>query len=261
MPNVHELVAQPGAAESLRELADSSESAFDRTDLEDQLFANGVTTPTETVDEFLAAQLLERFGTRIGISSFGQRAALLVEALNGGDVEDVYRRLRRLSHADELYELVREGMTGVFLESLVDRPGFGRLYVCSPWINPSKREAAYLKHGFMLAERAQGAAPEVLVISRPPSNAPAGTEEGLQPFRDIGSQLFFHRRVHTKLYVREPNQHGGYTMAIIGSQNLTRSNNFELGIKIANDTGLIDQLIRYFFDLMNVSEEQDDGGE
>jgi hypothetical protein len=42
---------------------------------------------------------------------------------------------------------------------------------------------------------------------------------------------------------------GGYSMAILGSQNLTRSNYLELGIRINSDSQIINKLIAYFWEL------------
>ena len=44
-------------------------------------------------------------------------------------------------------------------------------------------------------------------------------------------------------------------MAIVGSQNLTRSNHLELGIRVNNDSRMIDELIRYFLELTSYSTE------
>src|SRR5437867_2721150 len=47
----------------------------------------------------------------------------------------------------------------------------------------------------------------------------------------------------------------GLSMAIVGSQNLTRSNHLELGIRVNNDSRMIDELIRYFLELTSYSTE------
>lgn len=256
MPSIHEIVGKSGAAESLQYLMTSSETAYFRTDLEDIFQEKGAVAPTATIDQFLVANLLEFHGERIGISTFGRRTALVVEVLNGGDVHEVYRKLRRLDGASDMYELVHQDMTKVFFQTLLDRPRFGRLYICSPWVNPSKKEAASLKHAVMRVENETGRMPEVLVVTRPPQAMPAGTEKGLEVFIEIDAEIFFHPRLHSKLYVREPDIGGGYSLAIIGSQNLTKSNMLELGIRINADSYLINQLIKYFYDLMNWSTER-----
>lgn len=58
-----------------------------------------------------------------------------------------------------------------------------------------------------------------------------------------------HEKLHTKLYIRDPGTAGGFSQAIFGSENLTSKRNIELGIRITNDTVIINKLITYFFDL------------
>ena len=64
------------------------------------------------------------------------------------------------------------------------------------------------------------------------------------------------KKVHSKLYIREPDSAGGLMLAIVGSQNLTRSRMLELGILIKGDDQVVNQLVRHFVDLSNVSEEE-----
>jgi len=254
---LREVIARSGVVECLQYLSAVSETAFERFELENRIRDLGVGEAAVMVDQLLAADLIASYGDRLGISALGLRTQLLIEALEGGDIDDICYRLRRIDGRDDPYVLVREGMTKAFFQTLLDRPGFRRLYICSPWINPSDREAAILKYVYFRAIREQLDSPEVLVIARPPDAAPLGTDAGLKPFTEIGAQLFFNRRLHSKLYIREPDRRGGVSLAIVGSQNLTRSAHLELGIRINGDTRLIEQLIVYFLDVMNRSEEQE----
>lgn len=256
MPLVHQIIGEPGAAESLQYLATSSETSFPRAELENVFEEQGVAAPARMIDEFLATNILEPFGERFGISTLGQRTSLLVEAINGGDIEEVYRRLRRLSGSREMYEIARGRMTSIFFQTLLDRPGFGRLYICSPWVNPTEKEAAYLKYAVYKQQERKGIFPNVLLVTRPPNMMPTGTEKGLQPFIDIGASIYFNRRLHSKLYMRDPDDGGGYSLAIVGSQNLTKSRHLELGIRINGDSQIIGQLIAYFLDLLSWSVER-----
>lgn len=257
MAKLHELVARTGAADALATLMGTDATSYDRGELK-KLFADaGVNDPTDLINDFVSEQLLEYRGRGIALSSQGERTALLVEALNGGDIEDIFQRLRALGSITSRYELVRHGMTTLFVKSLAERPDFRRLYICSPWIHPSEQEVAYLRHACIKAEDGCGSQPELYVIARPTDRMPADAEDGLLDFRELGARIFLHPRVHTKLYIREPHVRGTTLMAIIGSQNLTRSQNLELGIKINGDSSLIGQLIRYFYDLMSWSQEQE----
>jgi len=254
---VHQVVAKPGMAEALQELANSSVTGRGRSELEDILSNAGAREPITAVDDLLEYNLLEQFGDRLGISLAGIRTSLLIQALNGADIEAIWGQLRRVTGSAATYELVREGMTKLFVQSLVDRPGFGRLYFCSPWVNPSQKEGAMLKYAVMREERQSRRLPEVIVVTRPPDVMPPEARGGLAVFREIGAKIYFHRRLHSKLYIREPGPAGGLPMAILGSQNLTRSDWLELGIRINGDSQLIAQLMRYFLDLMSWSSEDE----
>lgn len=250
-----QLVAQPGITAALGRLARDNVTAFSRPSMEDIFAESGAGLPSDMVQQCMEANLLEPYGARLGISSFGRRTLLLLDALEGGDVERLFRRLRRLTGAREGYELVREGMTRLFFDSLVEHPGAARLFFCSPWINPAEKEAAILKYTVLQSAK-RNTKLEVLVVTRPPEMMPRGTEEGLQCFKDVDAQIFFHSRLHSKLYIREPGANGGMSMAIVGSQNLTRSKHLELGIRINNDGRMIDALIGYFWELTNYSVER-----
>jgi hypothetical protein len=218
----------------------------------------GVIDARTTADDLISNRLLQQLGVRFSISHYGHRVTLLLEAMNGGDIEDVIRRLRRLEGFDELYELVRQGMTTRFLNTFIERPHFGRLYFCSPWINLNHREAALVRHGLMQSQKKGSKVPEVLVITRPLEYYPDGIRVsglGIQPLVDLGAKIFFLKNVHTKLYIREPGENGGYSLAIVGSENLTQSNYLELGIQVNGDGRLISQLISHFYELTSYSSE------
>lgn len=260
MTEILEVAVKPGVGKALQGLVASSASSLERAKLADHMQDHGVGKPEEVIDELLSLHILQHTGAGILVSNHGHRVALLLEALEGGDITDVFHRLRRLDGAGEQYELVRQGMTTRFVESLNERPGFGRLYFCSPWINPTNKEAALLKYALMQMQKR--GKPEVLVITRPPYEQPDGIKAsniGLQPFRDIGAKIHLVKRLHTKLYIREPDENGGQLMAIVGSENLTQSNYLELGLQINGDGRLIAQLIAHFYELASYSAEINEG--
>lgn len=247
------LLVEPGVTGALGDLSEDNATAFLRPALENLFQEHGCVSPEDTVQRCMEANLLEPYGPRLGISAFGRQSLLLLDALEGGDIETVFRRLRRTAGSTEIYQLVRQGMTSRFFQSLVGNPGVGRLFFCSPWINPSEREAAILRH--IALNRAQRNLPlEVLVITRPPDDE-AEQQDGLKSFKQIGAKIYFHPRLHSKLYIREPDANGGLALAIVGSQNMTRSNYLELGIQITNDSRMIDDLTRYFLELVSYADE------
>lgn len=251
-----QVLAESGVDTTLDALMKSSEPSFERTQLENMFLDNGAVSPSDLFDRLLHSNVLQSIGERFGLSANGRRLSLLLAAINGADIHDTYLRIRRIDGIAAAYELVRQGMTRLFFESLVDSPGFGTLYVCSPWINPSERDIAKLKYAVLKQEERRGALPEILVITRPPDDRPKGAEDGLQPFRDVGAKVYYNKKVHSKLYIREPDVGGGTLLAIVGSENLTRSNYLELGIQISGDDQIINQLIKHFLELTNISEEE-----
>lgn len=206
------------------------------------------------IDELVSSRLLAWRNERIELTALGGRTALLLEALNSGNLRDVFERLSHYDNSLRMYELVREGMTDNFLDSLITRPGFGRLYLCSPWISLTSRNRDALMTALIREER-RGFSPELLVLTRPLQGTKNVAPADVNDLRTLGATIFLHPSLHTKLYIREPGPRGGDTTAIIGSQNLTQSKYLELGIRINSDTSIVNQLIRYFFSLTTSSIE------
>ena len=253
---IHELIAETGAAATLNYLVAQSETSYRRIQIEDIFVDHGSQQPDILVDRFLESNLLEVYGNQVGISHTGRKVVLLIEAMNGGDIKDIIRKLRGLEGIADRYELVRQDMTKSFIRTLSTNPRIGRLYICSPWINPSPNDAATIRYAVMQSRKTTGRSPEILVITRPPHGSTTYTNGGLQAFIDVGASIHYHPRIHTKLYMREPDSNGGILLAVVGSENLTRSNLIELGIRINGDTLLINQLIRYFYDTMNICKDE-----
>ncbi len=214
--------------------------------------ASGVDQPRHTFQDLISTGVLQILGLDFGLSTFGIRTFVLLEALNGGDLRSAYQRLSNLDSTLHSYELVAEGMTDAFLENLRARPGFLRIYLCSPWIGLTDRNRTLLVHALHSAE-SRGERPELLVITRPSGDG--GPPPGIAPLQELGATVFLNARLHTKLYIREPGKRGGYSMAVVGSQNLTRSHHLELGIRINSDSTMIRQLIAYFWSISNESVE------
>jgi hypothetical protein len=258
MSHISEIVGIRGAFETLRFLEASSESAYSHDDLCSIMERCGVELVQASLQDFVASNLLHQSGSGFALSTFGIRTSLLLEAVNGTELRDTYRRLARLDTSLRMYELIREGMTKSFFLNLQDRPGFGRLYICSPWINLDRTQAERLSKALSYTEAVRGTRPEILVMTRPEPGTDAELPSAVDSLRKLGASVFLNKRLHTKLYIREPDTSGGYAMAIVGSQNLTRSSYVELGIRINSDSQMIDQLIAYFLELTNYSHEVED---
>ena len=248
-----EELGELGIYESLVALDDDPRGAIDATDYCNTLETLGISDTGPLLRQLEDLGLLTRIGTTVGLSTKGVRTTLLLRALNGEDLQAVFRRMRYTDGTLANYSLVREGMTTGFFKSLARRPDIGALYICSPWINLTKRERQYLTTG-ILGRRRRGRDPEIFVITRPDDGYGTRTEN-LAPFLELGATVFVHEKLHSKLYIREPGYAGGYVMAILGSQNLTRSKFIELGIKIESDSVITRQLIAHFLDISHYSQE------
>ena len=254
MSSLNATIGMPGAHATLRAIDEGTDAVLPY----DALAALMATSGSDDADTLLASllrcNLLFQGSNGFGITHLGRRAGLLLDALNGADLRVVWRRLGQLDPMLRNYELLRNNLTDEFLDSLVTRPSFGRLYICSPWISFDRREEGLLAAAVQRAERR--GSPEILVVTRPErGEADATIPPGGRYLQNLGARVFLNSGLHSKLYIREPDDGGGYLMAILGSQNLTRSTYLELGIKIHSDTAMIQNLIAYFFELTSQSDE------
>ena len=253
MPLLSEQLGSTGVYESLRALNEDPRGALESIEYRALMESLGVTDAAHLLHELEGLGLLTRVGTSVGLSAKGTKTTLLLQALNGDDLSSALRRLKELDGSLVNYSLVREGMTTGFFKSLVNQPNVGRLYICSPWINLTSIEERYLKTA-ILSRRRRRRDPEIQVITRPDDGR--GTRaDNLAPFLDLGASVFLHKKLHAKLYIREPDSAGGYIMAVVGSQNLTRSKYLELGIRIESDSVIIGKLISYFYNISYHSQE------
>ena len=253
MPWLSEQLGGPGLYESLVALDDDPRGAIDVSDYCTMMETRGISDASPLVRELEGLGLLTRIGTTVGLSTRGAKTTLLLRALNGDDLQNVFRRIRRMDSTFANYSLVREGMTTGFFKSIAHKPDVGALYICSPWINMTELEQRYLTTG-IIGQKRRGGDPDILVITRPDDGYGTRTEN-LGPFIELGATVFLQQKLHSKLYIREPGLRGGYILAIVGSQNLTRSKYIELGIRIEADSVIIRRLIAYFLDISHHSQE------
>jgi hypothetical protein len=166
-PYLHETLAASGAFDSLQQIQSSSSTRFSANELSELMGSCGVVDPQALLQDLIGENVIHRDGERFAITLAGIRACLLLEAINGGDLRDIYRRLAQLDSTLRLYELIRQGMTKTFLLNINERPGFLRLYICSPWISLDAKHAALLAHAVSRVEETTGDKPEIIVITRP----------------------------------------------------------------------------------------------
>ena len=118
------ILGSEGAFQVLGKLQRSSVTSYPTKELATLIESCGVADPVVTVDELLEANLLYRRRDGLAITRFGMRTALLLEAIHGGDLRDVWRRLSSLDPGLRTFELIRNQLTTAFLSGLSRRPGF-----------------------------------------------------------------------------------------------------------------------------------------
>ena len=183
-------LAETGVDKTLDVLMASSEASFERNELENFFLDHGARSPGQLFDRLLHSNVFQAIGSRFGLSQNGRKLSLLIGAINGADINDAFQRIRRIDGNDLSYQLVQHGMTSLFFDSIVERPGFNSLYVCSPWVNPSEKDASKLKWAVMRQQDRTGVSPEIFVITRPFEDQPEGTKKGLEVFRQLNATIF-----------------------------------------------------------------------
>ena len=187
------------------------------------------------------------------LSSYGQRTGLLLKAINGDlSVGEAIRYLQILYPHIKPYELITESLTEAFVERLLLRPDFIRLYICSPWIRLKQDILSQLAAAVSRASERYPNAVQVLVVTRPPPTGDAWGDqirESLRSLRRMGASISVHAKLHAKLYIRDPGPYGGLHSALFGSENLTGAQNVEIGISIINDSEILRKLTVLFFSI------------
>jgi hypothetical protein len=180
-----------------------------------------------------------------------RRALLLLEAVEGGDLDACFSALRSMYPALDKISIVRQHMSRTFLKLLFAERSLGRVSICSPWIHLSVNEQRRLK---WLASQtlASGENISMVVVTRPISGDPisrAPLEASLEFLRKLGADIILKKNVHAKVYIRIPGDSGGTEFAVIGSENLTVPKYLELGLLVKNDSSLINKLVGAFYEI------------
>lgn len=245
-----ELVSLPKVTTDLLELARASD-AHDPEFYRGVLRLAGCETPDKVFDDFRVAGFFSSRPPGIALTTKAHRTLLFASGALGASSTTVFDELRTIETTLHRYELVREGMTSRFIRGLLKEPGFQRLYICSPWINLQKDDLGRLAMALDKAKRALTRPPEILVLVLTPKIPEV--KKSLEVLRGFGAQIVEKDRLHSKLYMREPGPSGGLSLAIVGSENLTRQKWIELGVEIRNDSHILSKLRSYFFEVFGRS--------
>jgi len=207
----------------------------------------GCKEPDGVLTELRAAGFFTGRPDGLAVSSRAYRTLLFLSGALGTGSQNVVDELRTVEPSLHRYELVREGMTSRFIKGLLSEPGFQRLYICSPWINLRKEDLGRLGTALHKATQSLTRPPEILVLVQTPRYPEV--KQTLQVLESMGAKVVEKPKLHSKLYMREPGPSGGLSLAIVGSENLTRPKWIELGIEIRNDNYFLAKLRSYFFDV------------
>ena len=246
-----EITGQIGLFQIL-ELMDGWDVTFPYTDVLTAMETLDIRDPDIVYEQLTDNGVLAKMGggNLVSLTTKGLKTFLLLQGINGSNMEEVYRRLIALHPRWAQYQVVRDRMTQEFIRELYDRPDFRRLYLCSRWMHLRKKSRGRLAQAIHWASAHQKV--EILVIHGPlshDSQRDAPLIETLDFLKTLGAEIVLNPRVHAKLYIREPGLSGGLQAAIVGSENLTVPKYAELGLKIINDGEMINKLIGVFFDI------------
>jgi hypothetical protein len=247
-----ELISIPEVTTELVEFARSG-SAHEDDFYRGSLRALGCTDPDIVFQGLRAAGFFLARPPGLALSTSGYRTLLFTSGALGTASTKIYDELRVIEPSLHKYDLVREGMTSRFIKSLLNEPGFQRIYICSPWINIQKDDLGRLAVAIHNARKTLVRTPEILVLVQTPDPERPEQRNSLISLAGLGAEIVEKPRLHSKLYMREPGPSGGLSLAIVGSENLTRQKWLELGVEIRNDSHILSKLRAYFFDIFGRS--------
>jgi hypothetical protein len=243
-----ELISIPQVTSDLLEIARDG-AAHETESYQRVLRLCGCGDPASVVEELRVAGFFAPRPPGIVIGTKGYRTLLFTSGALGANSAKVFDELRVVEPSLHRYELVREGMTSRFIKGLLAEPGFQRIYICSPWINLQRDDLGRLAMALDKERRRLTRPPEMLVLVQTPDKDKPELRKSIESLRNLGAEVVEKRRLHSKLYMREPGPSGGLSLAIVGSENLTRQKWLELGIEIRNDSHILSKLRTYFFDV------------
>jgi hypothetical protein len=231
----------------------NTHSVMTEETIEEVLQREGLASPSEILSTMQKVGVLGSTPDGYYLTTFGRRTGILLRAMYGRlPVDEVIRQLQMLYPYARPYTLLTEGIVDSFFDSLEGRPDFIRLHICSPWVRLTQKLRRQLRSALAKAHDAYPGAIELVVIMRPPVGASAWLDdvrESCHLLRGLGATIYYNKRIHAKLYIRQPGPRGGLQSAIFGSENLTGVGNVELGIRIDNDSDILQKLDLLFLSI------------
>ena len=135
-----EIVGQRGLFQ-IFELMDEWGDVFSRSEVFRAMDEFDVQDPDNVYEQLTGNGILTSMGnaTDVSLTTKGRQTRLLLQAINGSDIQEVFQRITALYPGWSRYQVVRDRMTQDFIRDLYDRPDFRRIYLCSRWISLGNR--------------------------------------------------------------------------------------------------------------------------
>jgi len=250
---VSEVIGQKGAYPFLNTIyqmgdvvtASKLEELIAQSDISQQLFS-----------DFTNSGLFINTPEGFYVSSLGKKVVVLLRCINGdSSVVELFNELTSLQPESRPYELITEGITDYFIDSMDKHCDFIRIRICSPWIRLSDEHLERLKAAAAKASRMYKNL-QIFVITLPKKGY-RNWKASIKTFdtlKGLGAEIVTIEGLHTKLYISEPGPYGGSHYAILGSENLTGRGNIELAVRIEHDNEILRKLNIYFDEIKDQSD-------
>ena len=243
------LFANEGAVEVLSRVAESA-GVIDVATFVNFAEVSGVGNAATLFSRFTEMGILIKGNNGYYISSYGKRLDILIRGIEGREtIDEVIRRLYALNPRNRPYELLTGGLTESFVGSLAAKPDFIRLLICSPWIRLQESLRQQFVGAIADADKLYSGSVQIEIVTRPAGGRhpwQRQVQDTLALMTDLGATIYTNQNLHAKLFMRQPGPKGGVQSATLGSENLTGARNIELGIRIDNDSQILQNLQLWF---------------
>ncbi len=251
------LFVDDSAIEALSRVAASSD-VIDHIAFAQYAAVSGVDNPDTLFTSFQDLGILIKGNSGYYISSHGKRLDILFQAIDGRTpMDEVIRRLYALNPRNRPYQLLTGALTESFVDSLAAKPDFIRLLICSPWIRLRHSLRRQLIGAIADADKLYSGSVQIQIVTRKPSQGQHPWQRQVQDthsfMSELGATIYTNQNIHAKLFMRQPGPRGGIQSATLGSENLTGAQNIELGIRIDNDSQILQKLQLWFQGITNSS--------
>jgi len=218
-----EILGQPGVFPFLSELHSAQELLIDH--VPDIMADLGIKAHASIYSQLKDISIIFEATDKLYLSNKGQEVWWLLQAINGLNPKLAFQQLAKLDPTLFPYEIVTEGMTAEFIDSLDSHPTFKRVLICSPWIYLKRKTLQKFSFAIYKAQKKIDVKKvDIIIIAQPLKKKHPQYDQFKEVFvnlQKLGAEIVVHEKLHSKLYIRDPGLAGGISQAIFGSENLT----------------------------------------